>query len=146
MDFGWATIKFEDKKSKDKNKSRKGKHVLDFSTTTSIHKTARMIRNDIRLYKISYFNGMVILIQARNNLKKMLANEKKKDKEEKEKFKIKDLEMRIRVLEREIRFTKKDLMEKYGNPETLIKNRGFDSKKLAQLGNMYRPVSISKHF
>jgi hypothetical protein len=142
VDFGWASIKVKPL-GKEKGKDKKGsKKVLDFSSSAAIHKTAKMIRNDIRIYKLSYFNGMVILIKARNNLKKMLAEVKKDKKKNESTAKVAHLERRVQVIESEIRYTKKELMEKFGNPETMTKNKIFTNQEKQTIRNFYRPIKL----
>jgi hypothetical protein len=141
VDLGWAS-KDKTQVKVDTVKDKKTKKVLDFSTSAAINKTAKMIRNDIRLYRLSYFDGMVLLIKGRNNLKKMLVDVKKNKKKNEDTAKIAHLERRVQVIERDIRYTKRELMEKFGNPDTLMKNSLFTTQDKKKVRNFYRPIKF----
>lgn len=75
---------------------------LDWRSVTSINETARMIRRDIRSKKLSYPNGMKILLQARNMLKTMIKNPRK--------------DLRLAQIKKEIKTTRDLLMKSYADP------------------------------
>lgn len=89
-----------------KLKKKKTKKSLDWRSPTSINQTARMIRNDIRRGKVSYYIGMRVLIKAREMLKSLT-------------MKVKG-DMRLAQINQEIRITKKLLMKQYANKKTLM--------------------------
>jgi hypothetical protein len=141
MDFGWASVKLQTESGATcKHTSHHDKKILDFSSPSSISQTAKMIRCDIRRYKISYFNGMVILIKARNKLKKIFS-QKKKDKTL-SKLEVLDYARKIKVIEREIRFTKSSMLETYGNPDSLIKNGVLTDEDTKKIKSLYRPIKL----
>jgi hypothetical protein len=87
-------------------KSKKNNKLMDWRSPTAINQTARMIRNDIRNKKISYSLGMTILIKARNTLKTMILNPRKDN--------------RLGQINQEIRITKKLLMPKFSNYNSMM--------------------------
>jgi hypothetical protein len=78
---------------------------LDWRSPTSINETARLLRNDVRKGKISYYMAMTILIRARDTLKTLVKNPAH--------------DKRIPQINQEIITTKKLLMRQYGNPESM---------------------------
>lgn len=78
------------------------KKSCDWRSPTSINETARFIRNDIRKGKITYAQGMTILLKARDNLRVMILNPR--------------TDLRLKQILYEIKITKKLLMKKFADP------------------------------
>jgi hypothetical protein len=74
---------------------------LDWRSPTAINETARMIRRDVRAGRVTYAKAMRILLQARENLKTLIASPR---------------DRRLKQMNNEIRITKKLLMQSYGDP------------------------------
>lgn len=126
LDFGWESPKLTKENKKDNTSKDSSLKSLDFSTVVSINKTARMIRKDIRSYRLSYLKGMMILIKARNNLQKVVKDESK--------------DRRLKVIKREIQYTKSTLMNTYGNPEVLAQRKAAVTGKYEKVENLYKPI------